>query len=154
LDEVDSEMKLQTQPGQALQHPVSRQLSAVIYFHDLSPGGVERQSLVLARELSERDVEVTVVVHQMHGELIPLLPQGIPVVNLDGGRTLQDVPRLRRYLLAERPSIFLANVDHNNIAAAMAKAVSGSTTKLIICQHNPLSASYHATVNWKHRVVP
>jgi len=90
----------------------------------------------------------------MHGELIPLLPQGIPVVNLDGGRTLQDVPRLRRYLLAERPSIFLANVDHNNIAAAMAKAVSGSTTKLIICQHNPLSASYHATVNWKHRVVP
>ncbi|MFL5253393.1 MAG: glycosyltransferase [Rhodopila sp.] len=147
-------MKLQTQPGQALQHPVSRQLSAVIYFHDLSPGGVERQSLVLARELSERDVEVTVVVHQMHGELIPLLPQGIPVVNLDGGRTLQDVPRLRRYLLAERPSIFLANVDHNNIAAAMAKAVSGSTTKLIICQHNSLSASYHATVNWKHRVVP
>jgi hypothetical protein len=42
LDEVDSEMKLQTQPGQALQHPVSRQLSAAIYFHDLSPGGVER----------------------------------------------------------------------------------------------------------------
>jgi glycosyltransferase involved in cell wall biosynthesis len=147
-------MKLQAQPRQALQRPVSRHLSAAIYFHDLSPGGVERQSLVLARELSERDVDVTVVVHQLHGELIPLLPQGIPVVNLNGGRTLQDVLRLRRYLLVERPDIFMANVDHNNIAAAMANAISRSPTRLIICQHNPLSASYHATVNWKHRLVP
>ena len=50
--------------------------------------------------------------------------------------------------------MFVANVDHNNVAAALAKAVACSGTKLVICQHNPLSADYHATVNWKHRVVP
>jgi glycosyltransferase involved in cell wall biosynthesis len=48
----------------------------------------------------------------------------------------------------------MANVDHNNIAASMANALAGSATKLVICQHNPLSSGFHATVNWKHRVVP
>nr|WP_294520891.1 glycosyltransferase [uncultured Rhodopila sp.] len=129
-------------------------LSAAIYIHDLSPGGVERQSLVLARELRERDVDVSLVVHQMRGELIPLLPHGIPVVNLDSARTLQDVLRLRRYLRDEQPQVFMANVDHNNVAASLANALAGTETKLVICQHNPLSSGFHATVNWKHRVVP
>jgi glycosyltransferase involved in cell wall biosynthesis len=48
----------------------------------------------------------------------------------------------------------MANVDHNNIAASMANALAGTETKLVICQHNPLTAGFHATVNWKHRVVP
>ncbi len=90
----------------------------------------------------------------MRGELIPLLPAGIPVVNLHSSRTLQDVWRLRRYLLEEQPSVFMANVDHNNVAAALANALARTETKLVICQHNPLTAGFHATVNWKHRVVP
>jgi glycosyltransferase involved in cell wall biosynthesis len=122
--------------------------------HDLSPGGVERQSLVLLRELQERGVDVTLVVHAMRGELVSLLPPGVPVLNLRSGRTLQDVFRLRRYLLDEGPDVLMANVDHNNIAAALAKALAGTATRLVICQHNPLSSGFHATVNWKHRVVP
>ena len=97
---------------------------------------------------------MVLVVHQMRGELMPLLPAGIPVVNLHSARTLQDVCRLRRFLLDERPDVLMANVDHNNIAAALAKALAGTATKLVICQHNPLSAGFHATVNWKHRLVP
>jgi len=129
-------------------------ISAAIYIHDLSPGGVERQTLILARELQARGVDTTLVVHQMRGELISLLPPCVPVVNLDSARTLQDVLRLRRFLLNERPDVFMANVDHNNVAAALASALAGTSTKLVICQHNPLSAGFHATVNWKHRLVP
>jgi glycosyltransferase involved in cell wall biosynthesis len=129
-------------------------ISIAIYIHDLSPGGVERQTLVLARELQARGADVTLIVHAMRGELISLLPQGVPVLNLDSARTLQDVIRLRRYLLDDEPDLLMANVDHNNIAAAAANALAGTPTKLVICQHNPLSAGFHATVNWKHRVVP
>ena len=99
-------------------------------------------------------MDAVLVVHQLRGELMPLLPPGIPVVNLRSARTLQDIFRLRRYLLDEQPDVFMANVDHNNIAAALANALAGTATKLVICQHNPLSAGFHATVNWKHRVVP
>jgi glycosyltransferase involved in cell wall biosynthesis len=134
--------------------PRQTRISAAIYIHDLSPGGVERQSLVLARELRERGVDAELVVHRMRGELIPLLPPGIPVVELQSSRTLQDVFRLRRFLLDRQPDVFMANVDHNNIAAAMANLLARTATKLIIVQHNPLTAGFHATVNWKHRVVP
>ena len=146
-------------PKELLTKPVfpsraPKAISLAIYIHDLSPGGVERQSLVLARELRARGIDITLVVHQMRGDLVPLLPSGVPVVNLQSARTLQDVPRLRRFLLDDRPDVFLANVDHNNVAAALANALSGTETKLVICQHNPLSAGFHATVNWKHRAVP
>nr|WP_294545246.1 glycosyltransferase [uncultured Rhodopila sp.] len=151
---IRADLKFPTPLPQAFQRVAEKRLSVAIYIHDLSPGGVERQSLVLARELRGRDVDVSLVVHQLRGELIPLLPEGIPVVNLDSQRTLQDVLLLRRYLRAEHPSVFVANVDHNNVAASMAHALAGSGTKLVICQHNPLSSGYHATVNWKHRVVP
>ncbi|HVY15584.1 MAG TPA: glycosyltransferase [Rhodopila sp.] len=130
------------------------ELSAAIYIHDLSPGGVERQTLVLARELRARGVLVTLVVHQYRGELVSLVPDSLPVVVLGGNRTLRDVLDLRRYLRTERPDVLMANVDHCNIAATLAKAVSGTATRLIICQHNPLTPGFHATVNWKHRVVP
>jgi glycosyltransferase involved in cell wall biosynthesis len=129
-------------------------LSAAIYIHDFSPGGVERQSLVLARELLARGVAVTLVVHQRRGELVPLIPDDLPVAVLGGRRTLSDVLDLRRFLQVHRPQVLMANVDHNNIAAAMAKAASGTSTRLVICQHNPLTAGFHATVNWKHRLVP
>ena len=141
-------------PNRQLDPHAERRISAAIYIHDLSPGGVERQCLVLARELQARGADIVLVLHQRRGELVPLLPPGIPVVNLDSTRTLQDIWRLRRFLLDAQPDVFMANVDHNNVAAALAKAAACSGTKLVICQHNPLSAGYHATVNWKHRMVP
>jgi glycosyltransferase involved in cell wall biosynthesis len=129
-------------------------LSVAIYIHDFSPGGVERQSLVLARELQARGVGVTLVVHQRRGELVSLIPDDLTVFVLGGKRTLSDVIDLRRFLQTHQPHVLMANVDHNNIAAAMAKAASGTSTRLVICQHNPLTAGFHATVNWKHRLVP
>jgi len=112
--------------------PPGKRISAAIYIHDLSPGGVERQSLVLARELQARDVDVTLVVHQRRGELLPLLPEGVPVVDLRTRRTLQDVSRLKHYLRDARPDVLMANVDHNNIAAALGKRLAGTGTKLVI----------------------
>ncbi|MEA2768084.1 MAG: hypothetical protein QOD93_1046 [Acetobacteraceae bacterium] len=132
----------------------AKPISLAIYIHDLSPGGVERQCLVLAQELRTRGMDVVLVMHQVRGELLPLLPEGVPVVDLHSARTLQDVVRLRRFLRDNQPSVFMANVDHNNIAASLAKALVCSETKLVICQHNPLTAGFHATVNWKHRLVP
>ncbi|HYZ20979.1 MAG TPA: glycosyltransferase [Rhodopila sp.] len=151
---TDYGVRTRAVPTRPVLQPGCSGLSIAIYIHDLSPGGVERQCLVLAREFQQRDAHVVLVVHQMRGELLPLLQPGIPVVNLHAKRTLHDVIRLRRFLAEERPDVLMANVDHNNVAAALAKAISGSSTRLVICQHNPISAGFHATVNWKHRFVP
>ena len=78
----------------ALGLPSAKPISLAMYIHDLSPGGVERQCLVLARELRMRGMDVVLVMHQVRGELLSLLPEGVPVVNLHSARTLQDVGRL------------------------------------------------------------
>jgi glycosyltransferase involved in cell wall biosynthesis len=154
VQNIDFSIRQRDVSEKTLYYPQKRRISAAIYIHDLSPGGVERQSLVLADELRARGIDIVLVLHQLRGELIHLLPPGIPVVNLRSARTLQDVFRLRRYLLTQQPDVLVANVDHNNIAAALANTLAGTKTKLVICQHNPLSAGFHATVNWKHRLVP
>jgi len=122
--------------------------------HDLSPGGVERQCLLLAKALKARGVAVTLVLHRLRGELQPLLPEGVPVVDLQSSRTLRDIGRLRRYLLDQRPDILMANVDYNNVAASLATILAGTATRLVICQHNPLTPTYYAVVNWKYRLIP
>jgi hypothetical protein len=52
--------------------PSAKPISLAMYIHDLSPGGVERQCLVLARELRMRGMDVVLVMHQVRGELLAL----------------------------------------------------------------------------------
>jgi glycosyltransferase involved in cell wall biosynthesis len=107
-----------------------------IYLHDLSGGGVERQSLVIADELRRRGADVTLVLHSLRGPLLDQIPTGVPVVDLKAKRTIEDIPRLAEFLRREQPDILLANFDLNNIAALIAKAMTLSSTKVVICQHN------------------
>jgi len=131
----------------------SRALSVAIYLHDLRGGGVERQSLIIAEELRRHGADVTLVVHRLRGQLLDHVPACLPVIDLASSRTLSDVPRLVRFLRTEQPDILLANVDLNNIAALLAKAISLSRTKIVICQHNPITAGSTAEDNWMYRYV-
>jgi glycosyltransferase involved in cell wall biosynthesis len=116
-------------------------MSVAIYMHDLTGGGVERQSLIIAEEFRRHGVDVTLVLHRLQGELADQVPPGLRIVNLGSSRTLMDVPRLARFLRSEKPDILVSNVDLNNVAALLAKAISFSATKVVICQHNPIAAS-------------
>jgi glycosyltransferase involved in cell wall biosynthesis len=129
-------------------------LSVAIYLHDLSGGGVERQTLSLADELRVRGVAVTLVLHQVRGPLVQHIPPELEVIGLGSRRTLQDIPRLAAFLRRRRPDVLLANLDHNNVAALLAKALAGGPTKLVICQHNSISHEYLAHERWTNRLVP
>jgi glycosyltransferase involved in cell wall biosynthesis len=122
--------------------------------HDLSGGGVERQSLALSTELRNLGFDVTLVLHQLRGELRDRVSDRQPLFDLGSQRTIQDVPRLARYLKQAQPDILLANVDHNNVAALLAKALSGSRTKVVICQHNPISKEFYEGLSWTYRGIP
>jgi glycosyltransferase involved in cell wall biosynthesis len=131
----------------------TRAMSIAIYLHDLSGGGVERQSLIIAEEFRRHGVDVTLVVHQLRGQLLNQVPAGLRVIDLGSSRTLHDVPRLARFLRREEPDILVANVDLNNIAALLAKGLAFSRTKIVICQHNPFSAGYVGSENWVYKYV-
>lgn len=132
---------------------VARAMSVAIYLHDLSGGGVERQSLIIAEEFRRHGADVTLVVHRLRGELLNQVPAGLRIVDLNSSRTLMDIPGLIRFLHAQKPDILLSNVDLNNVAALLAKAIGFSSTKLVICQHNPISSNFAACENWLYRYV-
>jgi glycosyltransferase involved in cell wall biosynthesis len=123
-------------------------MSVAIYMHDLAGGGVERQSLIIAEELRRHGADVTLVLHRLRGDLIGQVPAGLRVVDLRSSRTLMDIPRLVLFLRREKPDILLSNVDLNNVAALLAKAISFSATKVVICQHNTINASFISGGTW------
>lgn len=131
-----------------------RAMSVAIYLHDLAGGGAERQSLIIAEEFRRHGADVTLVLHRLRGQLADKVPPGLRVVDLNSSRTLMDVPRLVRFLRREKPDILLSNVDLNNIAALLAKAASLSRTKVVICQHNPISVNHSTSDSALYRYVP
>ncbi len=124
-----------------------------IYMHDLAGGGVERMRLALVRAFLERGIAVTLLLHRRAGELVDAVPDGVPVVELGGRSTLGDVPALARFLRRERPDLLMASLDHNNIAALLARRLARTSTPVVICQHNALSAESGA-MPWRYRTVP
>jgi glycosyltransferase involved in cell wall biosynthesis len=131
----------------------TRTMSVAIYLHDLAGGGVERQSLIIAEEFRRHGADVTLVLHRLRGQLLDQVPAGLRILDLSSSRTLMDVPRLARFLRREKPDILLSNVDLNNVAALMAKGLSLSATKVVICQHNPISSAFVTGEKWLYRHV-
>jgi len=129
-------------------------LSVAIYMHDLAGGGVERQNLIIADELRRQGANVSLVLHRLRGELLDQIPPGLRVIDLQSSRTWQDVVRLARFLRTEKPDILLANVDLNNVAALLAKALSFSATQVVICQHNSMSPAFTRGEDWLFRHIP
>jgi exopolysaccharide biosynthesis WecB/TagA/CpsF family protein len=120
--------------------------------HDLSGGGVERMRLSLIAALRARGIRVTLIVDAREGPLAELLPSALDVVELKANRTRIAISRLANFLHAVQPGILVSSLDHNNIAALLARRISGSSTRVVICQHNALSCENG--LGWKYRIVP
>jgi glycosyltransferase involved in cell wall biosynthesis len=140
--------------GPARRNRSDTPLSVAIYMHDFSSGGVEHAVLSLIGALSAADIDVTLLVHSEAGELRTTLPPGLKVVNFGTARTIADLLPLVRYLRTHRPDILLANLDHNNMIATLATIIARSGTRLIIAQHNALSAEAAAMPRLKYRLLP
>jgi glycosyltransferase involved in cell wall biosynthesis len=135
-----------TQPGTPL--------SLAIYMHDFSSGGVEHAILSLIGAFRAAGIDVTLLVHADTGELRAKFPPDLPVVNFNTARTIADVVPLIGYLRRNRPDILLANLDHNNLIATLATMIARTGTKLIIAQHNALSAEAAGMPGLKYRMLP
>jgi glycosyltransferase involved in cell wall biosynthesis len=129
-------------------------MSVMIYMSDLSGGGVERLTLSLMTDFRRLGMSVTLFVHAKRGEMLPLLPPDLRVISFDTSRTAADILPLARVLREDRPDVLMSSLNHNNIIALIAKAVSFSATQVIICQHNALSSEATEMGSWKYRVVP
>lgn len=127
-------------------------ISVAFYMHDFAGGGVERMRLTLFDALPSRGMAVTAIVHSYNGALAGMVPPSVPVIALGNRRTIADIVPLARLLRQRKFDIVISNLDHNNIVLIIANLLSGRRTRVIVSQHNALSAEVRA--GWKYRVVP
>ncbi len=127
-------------------------MHVAFYMHDLSGGGVERMRLALIAELRARGVEVTLIVGLRRGALCQAVPESLDLVELGCRGMLRAVLPLARVLRERRPHVLVASLDHNNVTAMLAGTLAGTGIRVVICQHNALSAERAA--GWRYRAIP
>lgn len=110
-----------------------------LYLPSLRGGGAERVMVTLANEFASRGYQVDLVVAHADGPFRSEVADGVNVVNLRARRVLASIPGLIRYLRNNRPDALLSAMGHTNIAALLAKELSGVGCRLVVSEHTHLS---------------
>jgi glycosyltransferase involved in cell wall biosynthesis len=112
-----------------------------LYLPSLRGGGAERVMVVLANGFVARGLRVDLVLAKAEGPYLAYISPDVRIVDLKSQRVLFSLPRLVRYLRSERPRILLCAMNHVNVLALMARALAGGETRVVISEHNTLTAA-------------
>lgn len=106
-----------------------------LFIPSLYGGGVRRVMVNLARGLVQEGLPVDMVLTRAEGPYLSQLPSQVRVVDLNSRRVGLAVPALIRYLRRARPKALLSAMEHANLAALIAKALSGVPVKVVVSVH-------------------
>ncbi len=103
-----------------------------LFLPSLAGGGAERVFVDLASEFAARGLCVHLVLASAEGPYLADVSDAVRLVDLEAPRMLRALPRLVRYLRAERPAAILSALDHANIVALLARRLAGGATRCVI----------------------
>jgi glycosyltransferase involved in cell wall biosynthesis len=103
-----------------------------VFLPSLDGGGAERVFAELCGEFAALGCAVDLVLATLRGPYLAEVSPRVRMVDLRAGGVLGSLPRLVRYLRAERPDVILSGLDHANIVAIIACAAAGSRTRCVI----------------------
>jgi len=121
---------------------------------DLQFGGVERFALNLAGGLSQRGIEVDMVLVNATGQYMSEVPSGVNVVDLGSPRAITCVPRLVSYLHRTRPYAMITGQDHISVVGLLAKLLAGGKTRTMVTHHTMSLIESASGGNRRKAVVP
>ena len=100
---------------------------------------MERMRLHLLPEFQAAGAETFLVVGQLQGELVDLVPSGVPVIEIAPRGPLQFFPGLVRALRKHRPTHILSAADDVNVLAILANRLARTKARIVVSNHNTLS---------------
>jgi glycosyltransferase involved in cell wall biosynthesis len=106
----------------------------------LAGGGAERVALNLLKGMVERDIQLDLVLADATGPYLDQVPTGVRLIDLGTGRVTKAIPALAKYLKETKPVALLSHMNHANVAAILARELARSKAKLVVVEHDTLSA--------------
>jgi len=117
-----------------------------ILLPDLGGGGAERVALALMQGFVERGHPVDLVLVNRRGVLLPLVPEGVTIVDLGARKLRQALFPLVRYLRDRRPHALHAMMWPLTTIGILACLMSRVRTRIIVSDHIALSKQYGGSV--------
>lgn len=114
-------------------------MRVALFLPSLAGGGAERVALALLSALRERNCQVDLLLVRREGELLPLVPDDVRVLELGGGRIMRSLRPLVRYLRHEKPAALHAFMWPLTVLAVVARRLARAPTRVIVSDHTTLS---------------
>lgn len=115
---------------------------AAFVLPDMTGGGAERLTLDLMRGFLDRGASVDLVLQTAQGEFLPMVPEGVRIVELAAPRLRNAIGPLRRYFRTERPDAAIAAMWPLTSVAVLAAAGLDRGPRLVLAEHCPLLGQY------------
>jgi glycosyltransferase involved in cell wall biosynthesis len=113
----------------------------IALFHPcLMAGGIQRVFVNLARGFVERGLAVDMVQATPDDEFRHAVPEGVRLIDLNASRALSSLFPLVRYMWRERPQVVISGATQTNIVAVWAKCLVRIPVKVVLTEHNIISA--------------
>lgn len=126
-----------------MQKSTQTPLKISIVVHDLKGGGAEKMMVRLANGLSMLGDHVEMVLLTSGGVNKTLVSDNVNIVELNSSRTMSSIPKLVRYLKANKPDKIISALTHVNVIATIACAWTGNLDKLNVSERNAFSRDKH-----------
>lgn len=130
-----------------------------LFLMNMAGGGAERVALASMEDLLDRGHAVDLVLVRAEGPLMPLVPDGVRVVDLGASRILKALWPLARYLRRERPDVIHAVIWPITVVALLAARIARSRTKVVVSEQVALfhtsdnSSAEMAAMRWTTRLL-
>lgn len=111
------------------------------FLPNLYGGGAERVAINLLKGMVKTNISLDLVLAEADGPYLNHVPDKVQVINFKANRVIKAILPLSNYLRTNQPSILVSHMSHANLIALLARSLAGTKTKLVLVEHDTLSAS-------------
>lgn len=130
-------------------HPASGRLAFLL--PNMGGGGAERVALTLIKQFIETGRSVDLLLMRAEGELLPLVPASVDLIDLEAARIRDAVGPVARYLSRVQPAALQVSMWPLTAAAIVARMLSRSNARVVVSDHAALSKEYAGRGVWHRR---
>ena len=112
--------------------------------YDFRIGGAEKTVVNLIPQFLNAGYAVDLILLQQSGAFLEKLDSRTNIISLNKAHVSNCIPAMTSVFRSEKPDVIISSQTHINIAAILAKKLSGSDARLILTEQNTISVNNQA----------